>query len=113
MEEQRRFHAIKMALFDNHSKQVNDLQREHQDFIDTQKTQIQQLKEQIETLKRDNTETMKQISDDAQDEIRQIEKKNQHSLNQVTDMGLRSKADLQIIKNKLTETEAEIETLIR
>lgn len=93
-EEQRKFHAVKMGLFESHTEQVNELQREHQDFIDTQKTQIQQLKEQIEALKRDNKETMQQIHDDAVDEIGQIEKKNQNSLKQVTDMGLRSKADL-------------------
>ena len=42
-----------------------------------------------------------------------IDKKNVNSLNQVKDMGLRSKADLQTTKNKLTETSGEIETLNR
>jgi DNA anti-recombination protein RmuC len=83
-----------MAVFEEHTEQVNQLQREHQDFIDTQKTQILQLKDQIENLKKDNTETMNQINDDANDEIKQIEKKNTNSLNQVKEMGLRSKADL-------------------
>jgi len=45
-------------------------------------------------MKKDNREMMEQINQDAADEIREIEKKNQTSLNQVTDMSLRSKADL-------------------
>ena len=53
-----------------------------------------QLRKEIEGLRTENEETMKQITDDACDEIQQIEKKNQLSLNQVTDMGLRSKAEL-------------------
>ena len=58
-------------------------------------------------------ETMDQIHKDAKDEEEQIKKKNSNSLTQVTDMGLRSKADLQTTKNKLTETSGEIETLNR
>ena len=61
----------------------------------------------------DNKEMMKQITQDAEDEIREIEKKNQTSLNQVTDMSLRSKADLQITKNKLLDVQQDIKQLNR
>ena len=64
-------------------------------------------------MKRDNEEMMNQINDDAGQEICEIEKKNQTSLNQVTDMSLRSKADLQITKNKLTDVQSELKTLMR
>ena len=64
-------------------------------------------------MKNDNAEMMKQITQDAEDEIREIEKKNQTSLNQVTDMSLRSKADLQITKNKLLDVQQDIKQLNR
>lgn len=61
----------------------------------------------------DNEETMKQIKQDADQEREEIEKKNQNNLSQVSDMGLKSKAELQITRNKLTEVESEIEQLTR
>ena len=64
-------------------------------------------------MQRDNQETMNQINQDAESEIREIEKKNQTSLNQVTDMSLRSKADLQITKNKLADVQSDIKLLTR
>lgn len=41
-----------------------------------------------------NSDTMAQILDDAETEIKEMQMKNQTNLNQVTDMSLRSKADL-------------------
>ena len=51
--------------------------------------------------------------EDARQEREEIEKKNQNNLSQVSDMGLKSKAELQITRNKLTEVESEIEQLTR
>ena len=59
-------------------------------------------------MERDNEETMKQINDDAEKEILDIKSKNEKSLKQVNDMELRSKAELQLTKNKLTDTDSEI-----
>jgi hypothetical protein len=56
---------------------------------------------------------MRQIKEDAAKEIEDIESKNQKSLQQVNEMGLKSKADLQLTKNKLTDTELEIDKLTR
>jgi len=64
-------------------------------------------------MQKDNAETMRQINDDAQKEIEAIEKKNQTSLTQVHDMGMRSKAELQSTKNRLTDTASEIDKLER
>lgn len=64
-------------------------------------------------MMRDNAETMKSILEDADTEIQEIESKNQKSLQQVNEMGLRSKADLQLTKNKLTDTDTEIDKLER
>jgi len=43
----------------------------------------------------------------------EVEKKNTMAMYQVTDMSLRSKADLQITKNKLTDVKQEVKTLDR
>ena len=56
---------------------------------------------------------MKQIHDDAEDEIKQISSKNETAINQVSDMSLRSKAELSSTKNKLAEVSSEIEHLSR
>ena len=64
-------------------------------------------------MKRDNEETMSQIEQDAESEIKEILNKNQTALELVTDMSLRSKADLQITKNKLTDVQSDVKTLDR
>lgn len=102
-QEARKFRDAQAAIYEEHTEQVNKKQKDHQDAINKEKEQIAHLEQTIETMKRDNEEMMNQINDDAKQEICEIEKKNQTSLNQVTDMSLRSKADLQITKNKLTD----------
>ena len=96
-------------MFEMHTAEVDGKQRAHQDDVEIQRNQIQQLKNQILTLKRDNKETMKQIDNDAKQEIDQIESKNQASLSQVKDMGLRSSAELQLTSTKLEKVKKEIE----
>ena len=54
---------------------------------------------------------MKQIDNDAKQEIDQIESKNQSSLSQVKDMGLRSKAEKQLVEAKLKKVAKEIEVV--
>ena len=102
-QEARKFRDAQAAIYEEHTEQVNKKQKEHQDAITKENEQIAHLRANIKTMQRDNNETMKQITQDAELEIIEIRQKNQTSLTQVTDMSLRSKADLQITKNKLTE----------
>lgn len=67
------------------------------------------MSESIQIMQKKNRETMKQINKDADLEINEMQMKNQTNLNQVTDMKLRSQADLQITKNKLQDVAVEIE----
>ena len=99
-------------MFEMHTAEVQGKQRAHQDDIEIQKNQIQQLKNQIIALKRDNKETMHQIDNDAKQEIDQIESKNQASLSQVKDMGLRSSAELQLTGTKLKKVQKEIDRVV-
>lgn len=112
-EEARSYQRAQANLFEEHTSRVNEEQKNHNDFVEIQKNQIQQLKTEIKKMMDDNEETMKQIKQDADQEREEIEKKNQNNLSQVSDMGLKSKAELQITRNKLTEVEQEIEQLTR
>ena len=56
---------------------------------------------------------MELISKDAKDEIEIIEKKNQHDIAKIQDLSLKSKADLQLTKNKNNDLMQEIDLLDR
>lgn len=72
-------------------------------------SEINKLKEAIALARRNNDETLNQITEDAKTEYDEIEKKNASNLAQVQDMGLKAKAELQITKNKLLEVTSEID----
>lgn len=112
-QEARRFREAQQAIYDEHQEQVNKKQKDHHEGITKENEQINHLREGIKTMQIENKEMMDQIQQDAKDEIREVEKKNQTNLNQVTDMSLRSKADLQITKNKLHDVRNELKTLVR
>lgn len=112
-EEARHYRVSQENMLKQHEAAVTEQLSNHTTLVEIQKNQIEQLKTEIKTMQRDNEETMRQIIDDANKEIEDIESKNQKSLQQVNDMGLKSKADLQLTKNKLTDTELEIDKLTR
>lgn len=64
-------------------------------------------------MKKKHAEIMDQIANDADQEIQDIEKKNQQDITKITDLSLKSKADLQLTKNKNNDLDAEIEQLER
>ena len=81
----------------------------HKTFVESQMSEINKLKEAIALARRNNDETLNQITEDAKTEYDEIEKKNASNLAQVQDMGLKAKAELQITKNKLLEVTSEID----
>lgn len=111
--EQKKFNVAQTQIYNAHTTRANEEMKNHTDFIEIQKNQIAQLQQEIEAMMNDNKETMKQINEDADKEIKDIEQKNQSSLSSVHDMGMRSKAELQLTKNKLTDTDSEIDKLER
>ena len=46
-------------MFEEHQTQVNETQKNHNDHVEKEKAIIQQLKNEIDTMQRDNEETMK------------------------------------------------------
>jgi ElaB/YqjD/DUF883 family membrane-anchored ribosome-binding protein len=68
--------------------------KNHNDFVSKQRTLIEQLKKQIDRMKKDNLEMMDQIMQDAKTEYDEIERKNNANLAHVKEMGLKANAEL-------------------
>lgn len=65
------------------------------------------------TMKEKHAEIMNQIESDASQEVQDILSKNQNDIQKINDLSLKSKADLQLTKNKNNDLDAEIEQLDR
>ena len=81
--------------------------------METAKNTTEQLKNDIRQIKQDNEETLAQIEADAKFEIDEINNKNMKNQSQVQDMSLKSKAELQLTKNKHQDLESDIDKLKR
>ena len=67
------------------------------------------MKREISQISKENEEILKQIHDDTDFEIKDIRSKNDSNKQQVNDMSLKSKAELQLTSNKLTDIRNEID----
>jgi hypothetical protein len=96
-----------------HNKRVTEKLEQFRKDMETAKNTTEQLKNDIRQISEDNEETLDQIRKDAQYEIDEINKKNMANQTQVQDMSLKSKAELQLTKNKHQDLESDIEKLGR
>jgi hypothetical protein len=71
------------------------------------------MKKEINIKKEDNEETIHQIKEDAKYEKDAIVNQNKSNQKQVQEMSLRSKAELMLTNNKLTDLGSEIDGLAR
>mmetsp|Transcript_20483 Transcript_20483/g.19453 ORF Transcript_20483/g.19453 Transcript_20483/m.19453 type:complete len:107 (+) Transcript_20483:2499-2819(+) len=81
--------------------------------MEGQIAQTEQLQKEIERMQEDNKEIINQIQQDAEFEIKDIDDKNKQNQTQVQDMSLKSKAELQLTKNKLADLDSDIGKLGR
>jgi len=112
-EENKRFEKAISNVFDEHNAETNKALTNHNDFMEIQKNQVAQLKADIGSMMLDNEETMKQIKEDSKLETDDITEKYQEHLLHTQEMALKAKADLQLTRNKLTDTRTEIENAER
>lgn len=115
-ERERKANEFKMeieTLAEQHNQIVRELQAEHKREMEAEMAQTNKLAEEIQQMKKKHEEILTQIKDDASDEIEQIQKKNKGDLNKISDLSLKSKADLQLTKNKNHDLETEIDQLKR
>jgi len=85
----------------------------HHQMMEGQTAATEQMRREIQNKKEDNEETINQIIKDAEFEKSDIQGKNQMNTQQVTEMSLRSKAELQLTNNKLTDLGNDIDQLKR
>ena len=96
-----------------HLEKIQAEQEAHRKEIEVKNTQIDTMKREIKTIERENQEILDQITEDTKVEIEDITEKNNNNKQQVNDMSLKSKAELQLTDNKLKDIENEIEQLSR
>ena len=112
-QEARKFRDAQSAIYEEHTEQVNQKQKNHQDEIRRENELIGLLQENIETMKRDNNEMMRQIEEDSKGETDLIKEKFEENEEKVTSMTTTSKGEVQLTKNKLSDVENELKTLKR
>ena len=69
--------------------------------MEYKQTQIDEQEKDYQELMKRNDMTIGQIEEDRDKELREIRDKNEENKNQVQDMALKSKAELQLIKSKM------------
>jgi cilia- and flagella-associated protein 57 len=81
--------------------------------MEAEEAQIKNLQNEIKLMLGKHQEILRQIAEDAQKEKDQIQQKNSKDIQRITDFCLKSKADLQLNKNKNKDLANEIEQLKR
>ena len=81
--------------------------------MEYKQTQIDEQEKDYQELINRNRMTIEQIEEDRDNELTEIQKKNEDNKSQVHDMALKSKAELQLIKNKMKDIEDDKKTLER
>ena len=81
--------------------------------MEYKQTQIDEQEKDYQELINRNRMTIEQIEEDRDNELTEIQKKNEDNKSQVHDMALKSKAELQLIKNKMKDIEDDEKTLER
>ena len=110
---QKEFKAKIEELIQKQESKIAMLVQQHKAEIDEHDRKIQTLRENIEQTQKKHNEIIKQIEKDAEEEIEQIKKKNETDIAKITDLSLKSKADLQLTRNKNADLKEEIEQLKR
>ena len=113
LQEERKFRDAQAAIYEEHTEQINKKNKDHADAIRKEEELINLLKQNIETMQRDNKETMDQITEDANNEIAIIKKRQADNENKVLQMTTTSKGEVQLLKNKLADVRQELKTLDR
>lgn len=81
--------------------------------MDASRSQVNQLQMEIEKMRKDNDEIIDQINQDAAFEKEDITSKNENNKTSVQEISLKSKAELQLYKNKVQDLEMEYDKLER
>ena len=97
----------------DHKNEILYEEEQHKKEMEYKQTQIDEQEKDYQELINRNRMTIEQIEEDRDNELTEIQKKNEDNKSQVHDMALKSKAELQLIKNKMKDIEDEKKTLER
>jgi cilia- and flagella-associated protein 57 len=100
-------------LIEMEKQSIESIKQQHKKQMESEHNQIDSLEKEIEVMQEKHQEILKQIAEDAENEKKQISTKNQSDIQRITDFCLKSKADLQLNKNKNKDLTNEIEQLKR
>jgi hypothetical protein len=112
-EEARQFQETIAEAIESHNHAINELMDKHHTLMEGQTNLTEQMKKEIMNKKKDNEETINQIQQDAEFEKTDMINKNSKNMKQVHEMSLKSKAELQLVNNKLNDLSFDIENLRR
>ena len=97
----------------DHKNEILFEEEQHKKEMEYKQTQIDEQEKDYQELINRNRMTIEQIEEDRDNELTEIQKKNEDNKSQVHDMALKSKAELQLIKNKMKDIEDEKKALER
>ena len=97
----------------DHKNEILFEEEQHKKEMEYKQTQIDEQEKDYQELINRNRMTIEQIEEDRDNELTEIQKKNEDNKSQVHDMALKSKAELQLIKNKMKDIEDDKKTLER
>lgn len=97
----------------DHKNEILFEEEQHKKEMEYKQTQIDEQEKDYRELMSRNDMTIQQIEEDRDKELKEIFDKNEDNKSQVHDMALKSKAELQLIKNKMKDIYDEMEGLKR
>ena len=97
----------------DHKNEILFEEEQHKKEMEYKQTQIDEQEKDYQELINRNRMTIEQIEEDRDNELTEIQKKNEDNKSQVHDMALKSKAELQLIKNKMKDIEDDKKALER
>mmetsp|Transcript_23102 Transcript_23102/g.26485 ORF Transcript_23102/g.26485 Transcript_23102/m.26485 type:complete len:703 (-) Transcript_23102:9-2117(-) len=101
------------ALVQMQKEAIDELKMVHKKEMETEESQIKKQQEEMALMKSKHEEILNQIREDAQAEKEQIQVKNNADIQKIQDYCLKSKADLQLNKNRNKDLGTEMEQLKR
>ena len=111
--EYQNFLAAIEKIKQDHKNEILFEGEQHKKEMDYKQTQIDEQEKDYQELIKRNAMTIDQILKDRDAEIEAIQSKNTSNKQQVHDMALKSKAELQLIKNKMKDIWDDMEGLKR
>jgi hypothetical protein len=112
-DESKKYNERLNELYIHHTNVIKQLNAEHKIELEKQISETNSLKSKMEAMCENHKGDREKIENEAWNKIDEIKEKNKEELAKITEAGLRSKADLQLINNKYMDSKKQKDQLIR